>query len=275
MSITSALSGVSRASQIPVAQTGVQFLARQDGLIDRIKDRLKDVLNDLAAATPPTRPDLDDIRQNNQVVDDTITTYRPQFGPLPINIPFVGETRMTQTEADLLNELGDRRGLNGLRIFRNITSNTPQDPGLAYRAADEYFPQFDDQGGYIKGGEDGHNDAFRHVYWNALMTDRFGEDFAAAFATAHEGVPGNPANKEAMDLYNNALGRDIARDNPGASDEELAELVFEAVNNGDAVVIDASGDLAFSDQVAIGQTGDAPPGAIDGVIAPPEWSQSS
>ncbi|MEZ5585268.1 MAG: hypothetical protein R3F37_23205 [Candidatus Competibacteraceae bacterium] len=108
---------------------------------------------------------------------------------------------------------------------------------------------------------DGQRDAFRHAYWNALMTDRLGVEFTEAFTTAHEGAPGNPADREAMDLYNNKLGRRIAEDNPNASDEELAQLVYEAVQNGEAIVIDANGELAWSDQVPVwnhGQADDAP-----------------
>lgn len=37
-----------------------------------------------------------------------------------------------------------------------------------------------------------------------------------------------------MDLYNNELGRRIATENPEASPEELARLVYEAVEDGEA-----------------------------------------
>lgn len=224
------------------------------------------------AATPASRDaELDAILNDYQVADDSMVEYRPNLGPLPINIPFVGGRMMTSTEASLLDDLGSREGLVGLREFQNITSNDPNSPGLAFRTADAYFPQFDATGNFVVGGEDGHNDAFRHTYWNALMTRHFGEDFAAAFGTAHEGVPGNPADKEAMDLYNNELGRSIAVANPDASDEELADLVFQAINDGEAVVIDASGELAYSDQVAVGATGSADdPPATGTHDAPPE-----
>jgi hypothetical protein len=102
------------------------------------------------------------------------------------------------------------------------------------------------------------------------MTRHFGEDFAEGFATAHEGVPDNPADKEAMDLYNNELGRRIARENPDASDEEIADLVFQAVTEGEALVIDGGGELAFSDDVAVGATGSADDLPVGGRITPPE-----
>ncbi|MEM9438871.1 MAG: LysM domain-containing protein [Pseudomonadota bacterium] len=216
------------------------------------------------------RPNLDQILGNYQVVDDEEVEYTPNLGPFPINIPLVGSRIMTRTEADLLDQLGSRHGILGLREFQNIASNDRDDPGLAYRTADEYFPRMDHAGNPIAGAEDGHNDAFRHTYWNALMTSRFGEDFAGSFATAHEAILGNPADKEAMDLYNNELGRRIATENPDASYEELADLVYGAIINGDAVVIDANGELAFSDDVAVGASGFADDPAVNGVIAMPE-----
>ena len=229
-----------------------------------------------APAAPGDRQaELDRIRREYQVVDDTMVDYTPNFGPFPIDIPFVGSAEMTQREAAALDDLGRRRGLLGLQEFRSIASNDPENLGQAYTTADRYFPRFDAAGDPIPGGDDGHNDAFRHAYLNALLTDRFGEDFAETFATAHEGVPGNPADREAMDLYNNEVGRRIAMENPGASDEELADLVYQAVINGEAIVINVNGELAFSDQVEVGQTGRARRETIEGVITPPDPTTSN
>lgn len=103
---------------------------------------------------------------------------------------------------------------------------------------------------------DNHTDAFRHAYWNALMTQRFGEDWTRDFATAHERLPNNPAAAEAMDLYNNEVGREIAAANPRATPAQLADLVQQAVDRGDTVVIAPSGDkLAWSHTVAWGEAG--------------------
>ena len=89
------------------------------------------------------------------------------------------------------------------------------------------------------------------------MARRFGTDWAEAYATAHEGLPGNPAVREAMDLYNNEVGRMIQEANPEADEEELADLVQQAVEDGQVLVIDADGNLAWSDTVHEGGTGDA------------------
>jgi hypothetical protein len=58
-----------------------------------------------------------------------------------------------------------------------------------------------------------------------------------------------------MDLYNNALGRRIANQNPGASDMELQRLVRDAIARGDAVVLGEDLSLRWSDDVAIGENG--------------------
>ena len=225
------------------------------------------------------RPDLDQVLKDYQVVEDEMVRWRPNIGPFPIDLAFVESKWMTRTEAELLDRLGTERGLLGLKTFSDIAS---PDGGQAYGTADEYFPQVDARDNLIPGGEDGHNDAFRHAYWNALMTKHFGEDFAAAFGTAHEGVPtnpitgqGNPPGREAMDLFNNELGRRIAHENPDATDDELADLVFEAVQDGEAVVIDARGELAFSDRVAVGATGEAAGEPLPGRIVPPDYSRSN
>jgi hypothetical protein len=102
---------------------------------------------------------------------------------------------------------------------------------------------------------DGHVDAYRHILWNARLTMLFGSAWTKVYCTAHEKVPGNPAQREAMDLYNNALGRRIANQNPGASDMELQRLVRDAIARGDAVVLGEDLSLRWSDDVAIGENG--------------------
>lgn len=104
--------------------------------------------------------------------------------------------------------------------------------------------------------DDGHGDAFRHTYWNALMTREFGEDWTKEYATKHEMLGGNPAHREAMDLYNNDIGRQIAVKNPDASPDELANLVEDAVRDGDVLVIGPSDQIEWSSDVAFGKQGD-------------------
>lgn len=188
------------------------------------------------APTPPVGPPVPrdrnglttgQIRDRYNVPDDPhgLTKYPP----------FVGPT-VTETEKELLEGLGV-----GLFEFKDIADS-------AFAAADERFPSADKN--------DDHNDAFRHAYWNALMTSRYGVDWAEQYGTAHEAIPGNPGDREAMDLYNNEVGRRIATEHPDASPEELADLVEQAVRDGEMVVIDKNGDLRFTDQITPGETGE-------------------
>jgi hypothetical protein len=60
-------------------------------------------------------------------------------------------------------------------------------------------------------GQDDPRDAFRHSLWNASMTRRLAsKDAAARWANAHEELPNNPAQRKAMDLFNNERGRELA-----------------------------------------------------------------
>ncbi len=196
----------------------------------------------LAIMSPPAGPGgvprgltPEEILATYQVADDDVTTWPPW----PLSIVEDPRT-VTDAEASLLNGLG----LLALRDFKDIADQ-------AFAAADEQFLPED--------RNDNHNDAFRHAYWNALLTKRFGEEWARNYTTAHEALPDNPAPREAMDLYNNEVGRQIAAANPDASEEELAGLVAQAVRDGDMVVVAPDGaSLAYSNTIPEGgDTGDA------------------
>lgn len=118
---------------------------------------------------------------------------------------------------------------------------------------------------------DNQTDAFRHAYANALMTQKFGEEWTGKFTTAHEGRDSNYASSEAMDLYNNEIGRQIAVEHPNASPEELADLVQQAVNDGQTVVIRPDGQgLEWSNSIPSAQTGDSSRSApVEGTPLPP------
>jgi len=87
--------------------------------------------------------------------------------------------------------------------------------------------------------EDGNGDAFRHALWNWNMANDVGQNFAQKWGDAHEELPGNTGTlKKKMDSYNNAVGRQLAKDNPNA--ESLADktnVVKQAVRNGQMTVI--------------------------------------
>jgi hypothetical protein len=199
--------------------------------------------------SPPTPPEPTDSRGQSlaeiisryQVGDGKVVEWEP---PWPESLA-TDPVTITEQEAKMLDDIGSFGRLD----FKDIHD-------AAFEIADERFPPVGPNGGR----NDNHNDAFRHAFWNALLTQRFGEQWAKDYATAHEQIPGNEADREAMDLYNNELGRRLAVEHPDASPDELADLVAAAVRDGDAVVIDLDGDLAFSDDVPIGQTGEADDG---------------
>jgi hypothetical protein len=183
---------------------------------------------------------LDDILRRYQVSEDPdgMVEWEP---PWPFN-QFTDPQDITATEARMLDDLG----ILGQRDMQQIKD-------LARETANSRFPP-------PNGNEvDNHNDAFRHAYWNALMTQRFGEEWTHQFATAHERRTDNYASSEAMDLYNNEVGRKIAAANPNASPEQLADMVEAAVRNGDTVVIRPDGQgLEWSNNIPVGgPTGDS------------------
>lgn len=105
----------------------------------------------------------------------------------------------------------------------------------------------------LPGPRDGLRDAFRHTYWNALCARDIGAMRTSKFTTLHE-VGMNPANDPhdpsydpiaiQMDLFNNRVGRQIGTGNPFASDQDLAQLVQQALANGELRVLkmDPSGN---------------------------------
>ena len=184
------------------------------------------------------RPSLDGIRNRYRVDEDTLVEWRPKvFGKL--SGPFSSAAMLTSAEARMLDDLAFERGLLGLHDFHGIHEE-------AWQVSDERV---------CGASTDGHKAAFRHAFWSARLSQAFGADWAAAFTTAHEATPGNTAGNVAMDLYNNGIGIGIAQAHPGATPERLAGLVAQALDQGELLVINRAGDLAWSDEVARGDTG--------------------
>ncbi|RKQ88542.1 DUF6973 domain-containing protein [Brockia lithotrophica] len=130
-------------------------------------------------------------------------------------------------------------------IYKGLTDAEKQlfweNPWKAYKA---YLAARDAIGETTRRfGYSGHNDctdAFRHAYWNALMVKRIDLDWAIRWATAHEQNPNQPEIEKQMDLYNNAKGREIAVNNPSASEPQLADKVDAARRSG--VLVRISGN---------------------------------
>lgn len=189
---------------------------------------------------PPVDP-LDELKRKYQVDEDPDGAFdwEPAW-PLSIG---TDPKHVTATEA---------------RMLENLSPAALWDLNQTKKAAEEEAIERFPPPRSPEDTADNHTDAFRHAYWNALMTQRFGEEWTRDFATAHERLPNNPATAEAMDLHNNEVGRNIASANPDATPAQLADFVEQAVRGGDTVVVAPNSDgekLAWSDTVKEGEAG--------------------
>jgi hypothetical protein len=230
----------------------------------------------LVQAAANARPPLHEVLNNYQVQDDRMVDWSPKvWGAVPV--PFMDSTRLTATEGRLLDNLSRDRGIVGMNTFKDIRDQ-------AFSVSEARYATPTSYPGYVGTSRqersmwvqnDGQRDAFRHAYWNALLTREFGAQWTQQFATAHEAAPGNPADREAMDLYNNEVGRQIAVANPNATPAQLADLVQQAVTDGRMIVIDAGGNLQWSDRVPYGQHGIANDAPGAGGVAVPNGNASA
>lgn len=62
---------------------------------------------------------------------------------------------------------------------------------------------------WTSGFHNGNADAFRHCFWNALLTINIDRSWANNWTKAHEEFPGNPPQEKLMDLRNNLNGQQI------------------------------------------------------------------
>lgn len=218
------------------------------------------------------RAEINRILQEYQVGEDTLVTYRPRaLGT--VDIPLTPVQIMTRTEAEMLDELTARTGLIGLLRFKQIHDEAFRESRERYLGQAIPAANLTEREGTAWILNDGHRDAYRHAHWNAMLVLAFGPDWAERFATAHERLPSNSPEREAMDLYNNKVGREIAMANPDASPSQLAGMIQQAVDQGKMLVIDGEGNLAWSDQVSIGQHGTAR--MVDQDRAAPDIQQHS
>lgn len=237
--------GGARTTAVAVLRAARAFLpnfladSRNTARVIATAPGLKEEVYQAAKQDPNARKPGERILDEYQVAADEGPPQQYPGGGLLVEFGLVEPLTVTPSEARILKQMP----LADQIAFYNIRQQ-------AIETANENFPE---------DKQDGHTDAFRHAYWNALLTRQFGEDFARAMTTAHEAVPDHTAGSEAMDLHNNEVGRQIAVANPGASPEELAVLIREAVDSGRTVVIDQAGDLAYSDQVARNDTGQPKP----------------
>ncbi|WP_067647185.1 DUF6973 domain-containing protein [Nocardia harenae] len=236
--------------RIRTALTAIQQIDLEGA--EKIKRELENLPAEVSSGVTrmPSDPELADILRRFQtapsdgpatlwpsgVMLERIRALNPDFQPI----------LMTPDEIALLSS---RLGASGPLAVRDI-SDFFEIKAEAESTAREVLPEH--------GQSDGHGDAFRHMYWNALMTQRYGEDWTQRYATAHEELGAAAPTREAMDLYNNSIGRQIALDNPDATPDQLQGLITDRIRAGDAIVLDDTGQIEWSDRVALDRTGAAP-----------------
>lgn len=98
----------------------------------------------------------DELLEKYQVATDPdgITEWSPKWIGW---LPGVPSMRVTVGEAEMLSDLQDHQGLKGVKAAYDIYKEALHQSESAF-------------GG--EGGTDGHADAFRHAYWNAMLTQR-------------------------------------------------------------------------------------------------------
>ena len=90
------------------------------------------------------------------------------------------------------------------------------------------------------------SDAFRHAFWNGVLTMRIGSSAAKTWTDAHE-TTSSGVDKQ-MDLFNNSLGRSICVDmgydnfsgssnSQGIATKLLSDSVYSAIKSGKGKII--------------------------------------
>jgi hypothetical protein len=83
-------------------------------------------------------------------------------------------------------------------------------------------------------GLNNQSDAFRHAYWQALNTKSVGGYMTLLFSSAHEtSTPPQFAIEKYMDIHNNLIGMALYNSNPGLTNAQYSQLVWNAGQNGD------------------------------------------
>ena len=80
----------------------------------------------------------------------------------------------------------------------------------------------------MPGQWNGTGDAYRHCVWNCEMAKKIGQDEAKKFADAHEDEKNGNCYETTMDLHNNAIGRELAKN----AETDCANACRQALNEG-------------------------------------------
>ncbi|MEO7838256.1 MAG: RHS repeat-associated core domain-containing protein [Anaerolineales bacterium] len=181
-----------------------------------------------------------------QIEQRKITNLRREFKKFK-KLPTYSQGEMIPTtfvsvgQYSLVQDLTPNEHALFLREDGELNSWNLLDFGLISRNAIETAKRL------FPGQGEGNNprNAFQHAFWSALLSQRFGSQFAATLTTAHENSAGSKREAQFMDLHNNEVGRSIAEANPYASSAQLRRLVLDTVENGALVVLD-NNNIYFS-----------------------------
>jgi RHS repeat-associated protein len=93
----------------------------------------------------------------------------------------------------------------------------------------------------LERGEGTQGNAIRHTLWQSIITKEFGTEHAKRIGNAHENNPKTDLTQrefttmedadQTVDLLNNEIGRNIAEQNTGATNVELATAVMDEYKN--------------------------------------------
>jgi RHS repeat-associated protein len=94
---------------------------------------------------------------------------------------------------------------------KKLAKENPMKFALAIAAGREAVRATKERFSDVEAADGGPGNAFQHAYWNALMEQWVGDNFASRYATAHEDFGPNHIldADNMMDLYNNQVGRMI------------------------------------------------------------------
>lgn len=183
--------------------------------------------------------------ENNYEVSDLIGAEQSEFEQLINEIQVIKAEQPEYTENMVQNILDEHHGEfeRGIADIWNVLTDSekklciryPLDALKVNTAKNIATSKTEAKFGFNGLGD--RSDAFRHGIWNAEMTILIGKEKAELFATAHEDkdVTGNESDgypKTAhrdMDLHNNEIGRRIGADNSHASEDDMADIIYNEI----------------------------------------------
>lgn len=184
-------------------------------------------------------------QENVQMEGDLVYSSENEFEDLIEEIQTLKDTHPEYTEDMILLIMNDnhQRSTRGIIDIWNALTESEKKLCIRYpfdalkvnTAKDIATTQTEAKFGTNGLGD--RSDAFRHGIWNAEMTILIGKEKAELFATAHEDkdVTGNESDGYSkvehrdMDLHNNEVGRAIGEKNSSASEDEIADIIYQDI----------------------------------------------